>query len=73
MALGYLEWQSIRVKDVVLPTRDDSVQPANPLLERMPIEIEILRQELEVEKRRNVDLDHQYHTELGQCQYFLKI
>ena len=57
----------------MLPARDDSVQPANPLPERMPTEMEILRRELEVEKKRNVDLDHQYHTDLGQCQYFLKI
>ena len=47
--------------------------PANPLPERIPTEIEILRRELEIEKRRNIDLDHQYHTKLGQCQYFLKI
>ena len=46
------------VKDVMLPTRDNSVQPANPLPERMPTKIKILRQELEVEKRRNIDLDH---------------
>ena len=57
----------------MLPTKDDFVQPANPLSERMPTKIEILRRELEVEKRRNMDLDHQYHIELGQCQYFLKI
>ena len=56
----------------MLLIRDDSVQPTNPLLERMPTEIEILRWELKVEKK-NIDLDHQYHTELGQCQYFLKI
>ena len=61
------------VKDVMLLVRDDSVQPANPPPERMPTEIEILRWELEVERRRNIDLDHQYHIELGQCQYFLKI
>ena len=73
LAPGYLEWKVIRVKDAMLPVRDDSVQPANPLPERMPTEIEILRWEFEVEKRRNIDLDHQYHTELGQCQYFLKI
>ena len=47
--------------------------PTNPLPERIPTEIEILKRELEIEKRRNIDLDHQYHTELGQCQYFLKI
>ena len=39
----YLEWKAIRVKDVMLLTRDDSVQPANPLPERIPTEIEIGR------------------------------
>ena len=66
MAPGYLEWKAIRVKDAILPVRDDSVQPANPLPEKMPTEIE-------VEKRKNIDLDHRYHTKLGQCQYFQKI
>ena len=73
LAPVYLEWKAIRVKNTMLPARDDSVQLANPLPERIPIEIEILRPELEVEKRRNIDLDHQYHTELRQCRYFLKI
>ena len=68
-----MEWKAIRVKDVTLPARDDSVQPANPLLERIPTEIEILRRELEVERRRNMDLDHQYQVNLGQSRYFLKI
>ena len=67
LAPGYLEWKAIRIKDVMLPARDDSVKSTNPLPERMPTEIEILRRKLEVEKRRNVDLDHQYHTKLGQC------
>ena len=57
----------------MLSTRDDSVKPAHPLPERMPTEIEILRRELEVERRRNMDLDHQYQADLGQCRYFLKI
>ena len=57
----------------MLLARDDSVQLANPLPERIPTEIEILRRELEVERRRNMDLDHQYQTDLGQSRYFLKI
>ena len=57
----------------MLLAKDDSIQPTNPLPERIPTEIEILWRELEVEKRRNIDLDHQYHIELGQCWYFLKI
>ena len=70
---GYIEWKSIKAKDTMFSAKDDSIQPANPLPERMLTKMEILRQELKVEKRRNVDLDHLYHTELGQCQYFLKI
>ena len=73
VAPGYLEWNSNRAKDVMLPARDDSVQPANPLPERIPTEIEILRRELEVERRKNMDLDHQYQADLGQYRYFLKI
>ena len=46
----YLEWKAIRVKDVMLPARDDSVQLANPLPKRIPMKIEILRRELEVER-----------------------
>ena len=57
----------------MLPTRDDSVQPANPLPERIPTKIEILKRELEVERRRNIDLNHQYQADLGQSRYFLKI
>ena len=63
----------MRVKDVMLPARDDSIQPANPLLERIPTKIEILRKELEVKRQRNMDLDYQYQTDLGQSCYFLKI
>ena len=55
IASGYLEWNSIRAKDVALPARDDSVQPACPLPERMPIEYELLKQELEIERKRNLD------------------
>ena len=39
----------------------------------MPTEIEILRRELEVEKRRNMDQGNSYQAELGQYKYFLKI
>ena len=57
----------------MLPIRDDSVQPANLLPEKIPTEIKILKRELEVERRRNIDLGHQYQADLGQCRYFLKI
>ena len=43
IAPGYLEWNSNRAKDVALLTKDDSVQPACPLPERMPIEFELPR------------------------------
>ena len=72
IAPGYLEWRSIRAKDAALLARDDSVQPACPLPERMPTEIEILRRELEVEKKRNMDQDNSYQAELGQYKYFMK-
>ena len=62
-----------RAKDVALPARDDSVQPACPLPERMPTELELLRRELEIERKKNLDQESSYQAELGQCQYFLKI
>ena len=65
LAPGYLEWKAISVKDVMLPVRDDFVQSAHPLPKRIPTEIEILRKELVVERRRNMDLDHQYQADLG--------
>ena len=58
LAPRYLEWKAIRVKDIMLPTRNDYIQLANPLPERMPTEIEILKWELDVEKKRNIALDH---------------
>ena len=51
IAPSYLEWNSIRVKDVVLLARDDFVQLACLLPERMPTELELLRRELEIERR----------------------
>ena len=68
-----MESKSLWVKDAALPLRDDFVQPANPLPERMPMEFKILRRELEIEKRKNIDQDHKFQAELGQCKYFLKI
>ena len=57
---GYLEWNSNRAKDVAHPARDDSIQPACPLPERMPTKIELLRQELEIERKKNFDQDSSY-------------
>ena len=70
---GYLEWNSITAKDVALLARDDSIQPACPLLEIMPTKLELLRWKLEIERKRNLDQDSSYQAELGQCPYFLKI
>ena len=58
---------------MTLPARDDSVQLACPLSERMPTELELLRRELEIERKKNLDQDSSNQAELGQCRYFLKI
>ena len=73
IASGYLEWSSIRAKDVALPTRDDFVQPVCLLPERMLTEFELLRRKLEIERKRNLDQDSSYKAELEQYKYFLKI
>ena len=39
----------------------------------MPIELELLRRELKIERKKNLDRDSSYQAELGQCRYFLKI
>ena len=58
IAPGYLEWNASREKDVTLSVRDDSIQPACPLPERMPTELELLRRELEIERKNNLDQDN---------------
>ena len=58
---------------MVLPGRDDSVQPACPLPERMLTEFELLRWELKIERKKNLNQDSSYQVELGQYKYFLKI
>ena len=73
IASGYIEWNSNRARDVALPTRDDSIQPACPLPERMAIELELLRRELKIERKKNLDQDSSYQAELRQCRYFLRI
>ena len=67
IALGYIEWNSNRARNVVLPARDDSVHPTCPLSERMPTELELLRRELEIERKKNSDQGSNYQVELGQC------
>ena len=62
----YIEWNSNRARDVALPTRDDSIQPACLLPVRMPTELELLRWELKVERKKNLDQDSSYPVELGQ-------
>ena len=39
----------------------------------MITELELLRWELEIERKKNLDQGSSYQVELGQCQYFLKI
>ena len=39
----------------------------------MPTEFELLKQELEIERKRNLDQDSSYQAKLGQYKYFLKI
>ena len=39
----------------------------------MPTELELLRRELEIERKKNLDQDSSYQAKLGQCRYFLKI
>ena len=39
----------------------------------MPIEFELLRQELQIERKRNLDQDSSYQAKSGQYKYFLKI
>ena len=73
IALGYIEWNSNRARDVALLARDNSVEPVCPLLERIPTELELLRWELKIERKKNLDQDNSYQAELGQCRYFLKI
>ena len=58
---------------MALLARDDSIQPACPLPERMPTELELLRQKLEIERKKNLDQDSSYQAELGRCRYFVKI
>ena len=58
---------------MVLPARDDFVHPACPLPERMLTKLELLRRELEIERKKNSDQDSNYQAELGQYRYFLKI
>ena len=43
IAPDYIEWNSNRAKDVALLVKDDSVQPACLLPERMSTELELLR------------------------------
>ena len=52
VAPRYLECKSIRVNDAVLSEKDNSVQSADLLPKRMSIEVEILRRELKIEKKK---------------------
>ena len=39
----------------------------------MPTKLELLRRKLEIERKKNLDQDSSYQSELGQWRYFLKI
>ena len=39
----------------------------------MPTELELLRRELKIKRKKNLDQDNSYQAELGQCRYFLRI
>ena len=69
IAPGYIEWNFNRARDVALPTRDNSIHPACPLPERMPTELELLRRELEIERKKNLERDSSYQAKLRQCLY----
>ena len=58
---------------MVVPARDNSVQPACPLPKKMPTKFELLRRELKIERKKNLDQNSSYQAELGQYKYFLKI
>ena len=65
IAPSYIEQNFNRARDVALPVRDDSIQPACLLPERMPTELEFLRRELEIERKKNLDQDSNCQAELG--------
>ena len=69
LAPCFMEWNSNRARDVALPARDDSVHLACPLFERIPTELELLRRELEIERKKNSDQNSNYQAELGQYRY----
>ena len=58
-------WRSNWVKDMVLPSIDNLVQPTNLLPKRMPSEVEILKQEFEAEKRVNREKIMRLQEDLG--------
>ena len=52
---------------------DDLVQSANLLPERMPTNVEILKQEFDVEKRVSREKNIRLQEDLGQCHYDMEI
>ena len=73
IAPGYVAQRSNQVKDVVLSPMDDLVQSANLLPERMPTNVEILKQEFDVEKRVSREKNMRLQEDLGQCLYDMEI
>ena len=51
VALGYSAWRSNLIKYLVLPPVNDMIQLASLLSKRMPTEVEILRSEIEDERK----------------------
>ena len=54
----------------MLSARDDSVQPGCLLPVRMPTEFELLKRELEIERKKNLDQDSSYQENLGNIGIF---
>ena len=73
VAPSYLTWKSNRVKDLALPLIDNMVQPACILPNKVPIEDEILRLEIEVERKATNLKILRLQEDLGQCHYDTKI
>ena len=60
-------------KNMMLPPIDDRVQPASLLLERVPIEADILRSKFEAERKATNQKILKLQEDLGQCHYDMEI
>ena len=73
VAPSYSTWRLNRVKDLVLPPIDDMVQSTCLLSEKVPTEVEILRSEIEVERKATNLKILRFQEDLGQCHYNTEI